>query len=117
MVVSLAKNVFFALLLTFITTVHAVPCAKPRVRREWRSISEAEREEWVAAVKVRDSVADTLWLLSQAQCLKEVPHTSALTPNFDVSVTRIPPVNPNSSYFDGTRVPSFLSQLFPDFSH
>ena len=116
MAVSLAKNVFFALLLTFIATVHAVPCAKPRVRREWRSISEAEREEWVAAVKVRDSVADTLWLLSQAQCLKTVPHTTALAPNFDASVTRIPPVNPNSSYFDGTRLsPSShnFSLIFP----
>ena len=52
MVVSLVKNVFLALLLASITTVHAVPCSEPRIRREWRSISEAEREEWVAAVKV-----------------------------------------------------------------
>jgi len=53
MVVGLAKNVFLALLLTFITTAYANhQCAKPRVRREWRSISEAERKAWVDAVKV-----------------------------------------------------------------
>ena len=66
MAVSLAKNVFLALLLALITTVHAVPCSEPRVRREWRSISEAEREEWVAAVKVpSDGQIHTLMLLNQ----------------------------------------------------
>ena len=57
MAASLVKNVFLALLLTFITTTYAkqAHCAAPRVRREWRSISEAEREEWVAAVKVGSS--------------------------------------------------------------
>ena len=49
---SIAKGAFLALLLTFITAAYATSCAKPRVRREWRSISEAEREEWIAAVKV-----------------------------------------------------------------
>jgi len=72
-------------LLAFVVTAHAVrPCAKPRVRREWRSISEAEREAWVAAVK----------------CLKTVPHKPTLNPTLDLAVTQIPPVNPNSSYFD-----------------
>ena len=53
MAISLTKNLLLALLLTFIATVHAGSCEKPHVRREWRSISEAEREEWIAAVKVR----------------------------------------------------------------
>ena len=54
MFANLAKSVSLALLLTFITTVDA-HCTKPRVRREWRSLSEAERGGWVAAVKVRSS--------------------------------------------------------------
>ena len=51
MFVNLVKSVSLALLLTFITTVDA-HCTKPRVRREWRSLSEAERGDWLAAVKV-----------------------------------------------------------------
>ena len=49
---SLAKNVSLALLLAFVATTYATHCAKPRVRREWRSLSEAERAEWLAAVNV-----------------------------------------------------------------
>jgi len=55
MAVGLAKNVFLALLLTLITTAYATCCEKPRIRREWRSISEAERRRWVDAVKVGSS--------------------------------------------------------------
>ena len=58
MAVSLTKNTFLVLLLAFIATVRAAPCTEPRVRREWRSISEAEREEWVAAVKVGGGVLE-----------------------------------------------------------
>jgi len=84
MTASLTKGVFLALLLTFFTTVYAGHCEKPRVRREWRSISEGERKEWVDAVK----------------CLKKVPHKPALTPTINVSISQIPPMNPDSSYFD-----------------
>jgi len=51
------KNIYFVLLLTFFTTVYAASetkgCEKPLVRREWRSLSEGERKEWIDAVKVR----------------------------------------------------------------
>lgn len=56
MAAGLAKHVCFALILSFITTALSRPCEKPRVRREWRSISETEREEWIAAVKVGELV-------------------------------------------------------------
>ena len=105
MATGLAKNVFLALLFTFIPTAYAARCAEPRVRREWRSISEAEREEWVAAVKVRSSDPKQhtrSLLLIPLQCLKKVPHKPALTRTLDLAVSQIPPVNPNSSYFDGT---------------
>ena len=52
MAISLAKNVSLALLFAFIATTYATHCAKPRVRREWRTLSEAERAEWLAAVNV-----------------------------------------------------------------
>ena len=50
--VSIGKGIFLVLLLASLTTVYAACCAEPRVRREWRSISETERKEWLAAVKV-----------------------------------------------------------------
>lgn len=58
MAVGLSKNVFLVLLLAFFTAVHAAPtvkkggCTNPRVRREWRALSESERKDWVDAVKV-----------------------------------------------------------------
>ena len=60
MAVSLRKNLFLALLLTVITAVYASPCVDPRVRREWRSISEHERQEWIAAVKVGSNESSLL---------------------------------------------------------
>ena len=102
MVASLTKYMCLALL--FLTTAtQARHCANPRVRREWRSISEAEREEWVAAVKVEINNPDLLTSdpLIPLQCLNKVPHKSSLKPTFDLAITQIPPVNPNSSYFDG----------------
>jgi len=83
MVGSLKKNALLAFL-AFAVTAYATPCAKPRVRREWRSISEVERKEWLDAVK----------------CLGNTPHKPALTPSMNVSITQIPPVNPNSSHYD-----------------
>ena len=62
MTISIGKNVFLALLLAFVATVYAGGCKEPRVRREWRSISEAEREEWIAAVKVWSSHPDVILL-------------------------------------------------------
>lgn len=52
------KNLCFALLLTFFTTVYAAPtvktsgCTNPLVRREWRALTDGERKEWIDAVKV-----------------------------------------------------------------
>ena len=63
---SLSKNVFLALLLTFLTTVYAAPAAKkggcenPLVRREWRALSEGERKEWADAVKVGQTQSNLL---------------------------------------------------------
>ena len=55
MAVGLAKSVSLVLLLLFVTTVHSTRCAKPRVRREWRSLSDADRKKWLAAVNVGSS--------------------------------------------------------------
>ena len=52
MAFSLVKDVVLALLLTSVTSVYAAACKEPRVRREWRSLSEGERQEWIRAVKV-----------------------------------------------------------------
>lgn len=52
MAIGLTKQICLALFLSLIATSQALQCEHPRVRREWRSISEIEREEWIAAVKV-----------------------------------------------------------------
>lgn len=52
MAVGLIRHICLALLLSVLTAAQDRHCENPRVRREWRSISETEREEWVAAVKV-----------------------------------------------------------------
>jgi len=52
MVGGLRKKISFALLALDATAYGAVPCTEPRVRREWRSISETERKEWIDGVKV-----------------------------------------------------------------
>lgn len=56
------KNIYLALLFTFFTTVYAASetkggCEKPLVRREFRSLSEGERKEWIDAVKVKNQGA------------------------------------------------------------
>ncbi|KAJ7594555.1 Di-copper centre-containing protein [Mycena floridula] len=58
------------------------PCTRPSIRKEWRSLSYVEREEWVTAVK----------------CLANLPHDDALAPT--VNPTDIVPVNKSSSYYD-----------------
>ncbi|KAI0329743.1 Di-copper centre-containing protein [Cubamyces sp. BRFM 1775] len=62
----------------------AVPCTRPSVRREWRKLSLPERAEWIAAIN----------------CLAKLPHTNALTPSVDPSISNIPPVNSSGSYWD-----------------
>ncbi|KAF7349069.1 Di-copper centre-containing protein [Mycena venus] len=59
-------------------------CVKPAVRREWRTLSVAERTEWIDAVK----------------CLANLPHDTALTPTVNRSISNIPPINSSSSYYD-----------------
>lgn len=71
-------------LLGLSVTADYSPCANPSVRREWRSMPREERAEWMAAVK----------------CLKTLPHSPALVPTFNTTYTQIPPLDPNSSYFD-----------------
>lgn len=72
-------------LLAPVVSANYYPCENPSVRMEWRSMPREERAEWIAAVK----------------CLKtDYPHTDALTPTFNTTFAQIPPVNPDSSYYD-----------------
>jgi len=57
-------------------------CLNPAERREWRTLSVAERAEWISAIK----------------CLPNMPHNaSVIETQFDESQPRL---NPNSSYYD-----------------
>ncbi|KAF7350174.1 Di-copper centre-containing protein [Mycena venus] len=77
-------TVLSASLFLLSTPVAEAICVKPAVRREWRTLSVAERTEWIDAVK----------------CLANLPHDTALTPTVDRSISNIPPINSSSSYYD-----------------
>ena len=81
------------------------PCTEPAIRKEWRAFSTEEKAEWIRAVNVRIVTPPALVVFPEVifriQCLSKLPHDSALTPSVDPSVSKIPPVNPSSSYYDG----------------
>ncbi|KAJ7182211.1 Di-copper centre-containing protein [Mycena crocata] len=62
----------------------AAACTKPAVRKEWRTLSKAERTNWLDAVK----------------CMAQLPHDEALTPSVDPSISNIVPMNVSGSYYD-----------------
>jgi len=59
-------------------------CTKPRVRREWRSISAEERSCWINAIK----------------CLAKLPQNPEVVGTVDPAISMIPPKSSNTSYFD-----------------
>ncbi|TFK66538.1 Di-copper centre-containing protein [Pluteus cervinus] len=58
------------------------PCTNPAIRKEWRALSDAQKAQWIDAVK----------------CLANLPHDPALVPT--INPRDIPPVNTSSSYYD-----------------
>ena len=81
-------------------------CVSPSVRREWRSIRPDERAAWINAVKVNSlfaRVRSNLPDLGNLQCLAKLPHDPKIVPTVDPAFSLIPPMTPNSSYFDGER--------------
>ncbi|KAJ7101352.1 Di-copper centre-containing protein [Mycena belliarum] len=59
-------------------------CKRPAVRKEWRTLSRAERTDWIQAVT----------------CLANLPHDENLTPTVNRSISNIVPVNASGSYYD-----------------
>ncbi|KAL1753706.1 hypothetical protein FB107DRAFT_217193 [Schizophyllum commune] len=57
-------------------------CTNPVVRREWRSLSPDERQQWLDAIK----------------CMASLPHTDDLV--VDVGKGDIGPINASGSYYD-----------------
>ncbi|KAJ7121493.1 Di-copper centre-containing protein [Mycena epipterygia] len=72
------------LLLSNLPVADAAACKNPAVRKEWRTLSKAERANWISAVK----------------CLANLPHDPALTPSVNRSISNIVPVNASGSYLD-----------------
>jgi len=67
-----------------VASVRAALCESPSIRREWRELSFRERAEWIKAVN----------------CLSAEPHDPNLVVTQPANVTLIPPIDPNSSYYD-----------------
>ncbi|KAB5593114.1 hypothetical protein CTheo_3416 [Ceratobasidium theobromae] len=64
-------------------------CSSIEVRKEWRTLTKAERKAWIDA----------------ANCLNKVPRTGKLNPPIDTAsysdpAFQIPPQNENSTYYD-----------------
>ena len=82
-------------------------CSNPSVRREWRALSAHERAGWIEAVNVclHLSPESCLKLKPRCQCLSKQPHNHSLVATQPANVSLIPPINPNSSYYDGLSTP------------
>ncbi|KAJ6492793.1 Di-copper centre-containing protein [Mycena vitilis] len=74
--------VFSAFLPPSLPQTGAKQCFNPTVRKEWRAFTNAEKAEWIAAVK----------------CLAKLPHDNALSPT--INPPDIGPVNTSGSYYD-----------------
>jgi len=59
-------------------------CQNPKVRREWRKISDDERAGWIKAVN----------------CLTTLPHDPSFVPVVPANVSLIPPLIEKSSFYD-----------------
>ncbi|PBK66344.1 Di-copper centre-containing protein [Armillaria solidipes] len=57
-------------------------CQNPSVRKEWRSLTDDEKADWISSIK----------------CLAHLPHNPNLSPT--VKPDNIPPVNETGSYWD-----------------
>nr|GAT58369.1 di-copper centre-containing protein [Mycena chlorophos] len=93
----------FVLLVSLVFAVFVnAKCENPAVRKEWRTLSTAEKAEWIRSVK----------------CLANLPHDPALTPSVPVNISNIVPVDVNGSYYDDIVymhmvVPVFSVFVFP----
>ena len=76
-------------------------CTNPVVRREWRSLSPDERQQWLDAIKVRalPRSARHCQPLTVIKCMASLPHTDDLV--VDVGKGDIGPINASGSYYDG----------------
>jgi len=82
---------------------HDHTCLNPKVRKEWRKLSEYEKTDWIRAVKVPISVDYLRRVLTvSTQCLGTIPHDPKFTPTVPANISMIPPVAQNSSFYDGS---------------
>lgn len=81
-------------------------CSNPSARKEWRTLSVHQRAEWIEAVNVRLPLPESyLKLKPHIQCLSKQPHNHNLVATQPANVSLIPPINQNSSYYDGLSAP------------
>lgn len=59
-------------------------CKNPQVRKEWRLLSPEERHSWLNAV----------------ECLAGLPHNPKIAASVDPTLSLIPPLTTDSSYYD-----------------
>ncbi|KAJ6576032.1 Di-copper centre-containing protein [Mycena vulgaris] len=76
-------NIVFLAALALLSAADAA-CTEPAVRKEWRTLTKAERTDWISAVK----------------CMANLPHDEGLTPTVDRSISGIVAMNASGSYYD-----------------
>ena len=101
------------LLSAFLFTSVSGQCLTPKVRKEWRCLCQEERAAWIKAINVHPLPASSLSCppeLTQFQCLAKLPHDPKFVGNtVDPTISLIPPVNPDSSRYDGAAFPTNIS--------
>ncbi|KAJ7178099.1 Di-copper centre-containing protein [Mycena filopes] len=81
---SIVVSAAISLLLLSNAPVADAACTNPAVRKEWRTLTKAERTEWIRAVT----------------CMANLPHDEGLTPTVPISISNIAPMNASGSYYD-----------------
>jgi hypothetical protein len=94
------------------SVVQSKRCSNPSVHREWNSLSETERAEWITAVKVcvlyySNSCFDSPLTKRYSQCINTLPHNDSLFASVDPALSLIPPINKTSTYYDGNPIPVY----------
>ena len=81
---------------------HSVLCPKPHLRREWRTLTNKDKEAWTRAVKVKNNLSAgyARLLIMLTQCL--VNHPSLTTKVIETTKSSTDPsYNSSGSVYDG----------------
>jgi tyrosinase len=95
----------------------APKCKSPTVRKEWRTLTSEQKENWISAFNVciimLCCASEAHWA-GGVQCLTNLPRSGKLIPT--VFPGDIPPLNVSGSWYDGVSL-GCITPYLPQFDH